>query len=201
MLLKLYEDNPNPNQIRRIAEVIRNGGIVIIPTDTLYAFACDIFNNAAVEKITKLKGKDVRKTNLSFVCHDVAQISEYAKMDDVAFKLIKKNLPGPFTFILNGSNSLPKLFKNKKEVGVRMSSNRIVMEILKELGHPLMVSSVFYDEDTDYMTNPELIDEKIGKQVDVVIDGGEGTIIPSTIVDCTGDEPFVAREGAGILQD
>lgn len=200
MLIKLYEDNPNPNQIRRIVEVLRNGGIVILPTDTLYAYACDLFNAAAVELITKIKKKDVRKSNLSFVCNDISQISEYAKMDDVAFGLIKKNLPGPFTFILNGNSNLPKLFKNKKTVGVRMPDNKIVMEIIKELGNPLMTSSIFYNDDTEYMTDPELIDEKYGKQVDMVIDGGEGGFIPSTIVDCTDDEPQVVREGVGELK-
>ncbi|NDV46537.1 threonylcarbamoyl-AMP synthase [Paludibacter sp. 221] len=199
MLLKLYKDNPNPNQIRRIAEVLKNGGIVIIPTDTLYAFACNIFNQAGVETISKIKNKDLHKSNLSFICNEMRQVSEFAKMGDTAFKLMKKNLPGPFTFILNGSNSLPKLFKNKKTVGIRMPQNEIVMEIVRELGNPLMTSSVFYDEDTEYITNPELIDEKYGKMVDIVIDGGEGSIVPSTIIDCTEEEPVIIREGAGIL--
>lgn len=125
MLIKIYNDNPNPNQIRHVAEVLRNGGIIIIPTDTVYAFGCDIFNSAAVEFISRLKNKDLRKANLSFICHEMSQISEYAKLDDDFFKLMKKNLPGPYTFILNGSNRLPKLFKNKKTVGIRMPTTAL----------------------------------------------------------------------------
>lgn len=201
MLLKLYEDNPNPVQIRHIAEVLRHKGIIIFPTDGVYAFGCDIFNAAGVEFIAKLKEHDMRKANLSFVCHEMSQISEYAKMDDVAFKLLKKNLPGPFTFILNGSSKLPKLFKNKKTVGIRMPNNAIVLEIVRELGNPIMTSSIFTDEKTtEYITDPELIEEKYGNQVDLVIDGGMGGLIHSTIVDCTGDEPEIVREGAGELQ-
>jgi len=200
MLIKLFEDRPNPNQIRRIVEVLRNGGIIIIPTDTLYAFACNLFNQQAVEAITKLKNKDLRKANLSFICSDISQVSEFAKMNDSAFKLMKKNLPGPFTFILEGNSNLPKLFKNKKTVGIRMPKNNIVMEIIRELGNPLMTSSVFYKDDTDYITNPELLSELYGKQVDLVIDGGEGGFIPSTIIDCTEYEPEIVREGAGELK-
>jgi len=201
LLLKLYEDNPNPVQIRHVAEVLRHKGIIIFPTDGVYAFGCDIFNAAGVEFIAKLKEHDMRKANLSFVCHEMSQISEYAKMDDVAFKLLKKNLPGPFTFILNGSSKLPKLFKNKKTVGIRMPNNAIVLEIVRELGNPIMTSSIFTDEKTtEYITDPELIEEKYGNQVDLVIDGGMGGLIHSTIVDCTGDEPEIVREGAGELQ-
>jgi len=199
MLIKLYKDSPNPNQIRRIVEVLRNGGIIIIPTDGLYAFACNLFNQSGVEAISKIKNKDLRKANLSFICEEMSQISEFAKMNDTAFKLMKKNLPGAFTFILEGNSNLPKLFKNKKIVGIRMPKNNIVMEIVRELGNPLMTSSVFYDDDTEYVTNPELLNEKYGKQVDLIIDGGEGGIIPSTIIDCTGDEPEIIREGAGEL--
>lgn len=200
MLIKLYEDNPNRNQIYRIVQVLRNGGIIIIPTDTLYAFACDIFNKNSVESIIRIKEKDLRKSNLSVSCNDMSQVSEYAKMDDAAFKLMKKNMPGPFTFILNGSNNLPKLFKNKKTVGIRMPQNNIVAEIIRELGNPIMTSSIFQDNETGYVTDPELIDEKYGKMVDLVIDGGEGGSIPSTIVDCTEGEPEVVREGAGELE-
>ena len=160
MLLKLYDTNTNPVQIRHIAEVLRNGGIIIFPTDTVYAFGCSIFNAAGVEFIARLKQHDLRKTNLSFICSEMSQISEYAKMDDLAFKLMKKNLPGPFTFILNGSSKLPKLFKNKKTVGIRMPKNNIALAIVRELGNPLMTSSIFTDDDTtEYITDPELIDE------------------------------------------
>lgn len=200
MLLKLYENNPNPAQIRHIAEVLRNGGIIIFPTDTVYAFGCNIFNAAGVEFISRLKNKDLRRSNLSFICHELSEVSEYAKMDDTAFKLMKKNLPGPFTFILNGSSKLPKLFKNKKTVGIRMPDNAIALAIVRELGNPMMTSSIFTDEDsTEYFTDPELIDEKYGHQVDLVIDGGMGGLLHSAIVDCTGDEPEVIREGAAEL--
>lgn len=200
MLVKIYDNNPNPVEIRRVAEIVRKGGIIIFPTDGVYAFGCDIFNGAGVEFISKLKSKDLRKTNLSFICHEMSQISEYAKMDDVAFRLMKKNLPGPFTFILNGSSKLPKLFKNKKTVGIRMPNNIIALEIVRELGNPMMTSSIFTDEfTTEYITDPELIEEKYGNQVDLVVDGGFGGLEHSTIVDCTNDEPEVTREGAGEL--
>lgn len=200
MLIRIYEDNPSPQQIQKVVEVLRNGGIIIFPTDTVYAFGCDIFNARAVESIIKLKEKDIRKADLSFVCHQMSQISEYAKMDDYAFKLMKKNLPGSFTFLLNGSNRLPKLFKNKKVVGIRMPGNNIALEIVRELGNPIMVSSVFTDEDTlEYIADPELIEERFGSQVELVIDGGYGGTTTSTIVDCTGDEPEIIRHGAGEL--
>lgn len=200
MLIRIYEDNPSPQQIQKVVEVLRNGGIIIFPTDTVYAFGCDIFNARAVESIIKLKEKDIRKADLSFVCHQMSQISEYAKMDDYAFKLMKKNLPGPFTFLLNGSNRLPKLFKNKKVVGIRMPDNNIALEIVRELGNPIMVSSVFTDEDTlEYIADPELIEERFGSQVELVIDGGYGGTTTSTIVDCIGDEPEIIRHGAGEL--
>jgi tRNA threonylcarbamoyl adenosine modification protein (Sua5/YciO/YrdC/YwlC family) len=200
MLIRIYEDNPSPQQIQKVVEVLRNGGIIIFPTDTVYAFGCDIFNARAVESIIKLKEKDIRKADLSFVCHQMSQISEYAKMDDYAFKLMKKNLPGPFTFLLNGSNRLPKLFKNKKVVGIRMPGNNIALEIVRELGNPIMVSSVFTDEDTlEYIADPELIEERFGSQVELVIDGGYGGTTTSTIVDCIGDEPEIIRHGAGEL--
>jgi tRNA threonylcarbamoyl adenosine modification protein (Sua5/YciO/YrdC/YwlC family) len=179
---------------------MRSGGVVIIPTDTVYAFACDIFNQRAVEFITKLKNHDMRRANLSFICHDLSEVSEYAKMNDLSFRLMKRNLPGPFTFILPGSSKLPKLFKNRKTVGIRMPNNTIALEIVRELGNPIMVSSIFTDEDTtEYITDPELIDEKYGQQVDLVIDGGYGGILPSTIIDCTNDESEIIRQGAGEL--
>ncbi len=200
MLVKIYDNNPNPVEIRRVAEIVRKGGIIIFPTDGVYAFGCDIFNGAGVEFISKLKSKDLRKSNLSFICRDMSQISEYAKLDDVAFRLMKKNLPGPFTFILNGSSKLPKLFKNKMTVGIRMPNNVIALEIVRELGNPMMTSSIFTDEfTTEYITDPELIEEKYGNQVDVIVDGGFGGLEHSTIVDCTNDEPEVTREGAGEL--
>lgn len=199
-MVKIYEENPNPIKIRHVVEILRNGGIIIIPTDTVYAFACDIFNSNGIELISKLKNLDYRKSNLSFVCHEMSQISEFAKMDDKAFKLMKKNLPGPFTFILQGSNRLPKLFKFRKNVGIRIPQNNIVFEIVRELGNPIMTSSLLTnDEIQEYFTDPELIREKYDQRVDLVIDGGVGGLVHSTIVDCTGDEPEVVREGAGEL--
>jgi tRNA threonylcarbamoyl adenosine modification protein (Sua5/YciO/YrdC/YwlC family) len=201
MLVKIYDTNPNPQEIRRVAEVVRKGGVIIFPTDGVYAFGCDIFNQAGVEFISKLKNKDLRKSNLSFICHSMSQISEYAKMDDTAFRLMKKNLPGPFTFILNGSSKLPKLFKNKKTVGIRMPNNAIVLDLVKELGNPMMTSTIFTDEKTtEYITDPELIEEMYGAQVSLVIDGGVGSLEHSTIIDCTAYEPEITREGAGELQ-
>lgn len=200
MLIKIYDNNPNPQQIQKVVEVLRDGGVIIFPTDTVYAFGCNIFNARAVEAIVKLKDKDIRKADLSFVCHEMSQISEYAKMDDYAFKLMKKNLPGPFTFLLNGSNKLPKLFKNKKIVGIRMPNNSIALDIVRELGNPVMVSSIFTDDDTlEYITDPELIEERFGYQVELVIDGGYGGTTTSTIVDCTGEEFEIVRDGAGEL--
>jgi len=200
MILKLYDSNPNASEIRRVVDVLRKGGIIIFPTDTVYAFGCDMFNGSGVELISKIKNKDLRKAELSFICFEMSQISEFAKMDDISFKLMKKNLPGPFTFILNGSNKLPKLFKNKKTVGIRMPNNNIALEIVRELGNPMMTSSIFTDEETtEYITDPELIEEKYGHLVSLVVDGGFGGLEHSTIIDCTGDEPEVVRSGAGNL--
>lgn len=200
MLSKLYKNNPNAAEVRRIVEVLRKGGIIILPTDTVYAFCCSIFNPAGIEFIARLKGHDLRRANLSFICSELSEVSEYAKMDDVSFKLMKKNLPGPFTFILNGSSKLPKLYKNKKTVGIRMPLNNIALDIVRELGNPLATSSIFTDEKTtEYFTDPELIEERYGHQVDLVIDGGFGGYQHSTIIDCTGDEPEIVRYGAGEL--
>lgn len=198
-VVKIYEENPNPIKIRHVVEVLRNKGVIIIPTDTVYAFACDIFNASGIETISKLKNKD-NKSNLSFICHQMSQVSEYARMDDTAFKLMKKNLPGPFTFILQGSNSLPKLFKNRKNVGIRIPDNNITLEIVRELGNPIMTSSILMDDRTEeYFTDPELIHEMYDNRVDLVIDGGFGGVIHSTVIDCTGDEPELVRQGAGEL--
>lgn len=200
MLLKLYDTNPNQAQIRHIAEVLRNGGIIIFPTDTVYAFGCSIFNPSGIDFITKIKNHDAKKNDLSFICYELSEVSEYARLDDLSFKLMKRNLPGPFTFILNGSSKLPKLFKNKKTVGIRMPNNAIALAITRELGNPLMTSSIFTHEDSlEYITDPELIDEIYGSKVDLVIDGGMGGLIHSTIIDCTQNEPVVVRVGAGEL--
>lgn len=202
MLLKLYEKNTNMQHIHQVVEVLRNGGIIIFPTDSVYAFGCDLFNAKAVEQISKIKNKDLRKANLSFACSEISQISEYAKLDDVSFKLIKKNLPGAFTFILNGSSKLPKLFKNKKTVGIRIPNNAIALEIIRQLGNPIMTSSIFTNDNSqEYFCDPELIEEKFGDQVQLIIDAGIGGNIHSTIVDCTGDVPEITRQGAGELEE
>lgn len=201
IVIKIYEDKPNFAQIKHVVEVLRNGGVIIIPTDTVYAFACDIFNNAGVEFINKIKNRDPRKSNLSFVCYEMSQVSEYAKLTDGAFKIMRKNLPGPFTFILQGNNRLPKLFKNRKNVGIRIPNNNIVLEIVKELGNPIMTSSILTSgEYEEYYTDPELIRESFDNKVDLVIDGGFGGVVHSTVVDCSDDEIVIIREGAGILQ-
>jgi tRNA threonylcarbamoyl adenosine modification protein (Sua5/YciO/YrdC/YwlC family) len=188
--------------IHQVVEVLRNGGIIIFPTDSVYAFGCDIFNTRAVEQISKIKNKDLRKANLSFACNEISQISEFAKLDDTSFKLIKKNLPGAFTFILNGSNKLPKLFKNRNTVGIRIPNNAIALEIIRQLGNPIMTSSIFTNDDSnEYFTDPELIEEKFGDQVQLIIDAGIGGNLHSTIVDCTGDFPEITRQGAGELED
>jgi tRNA threonylcarbamoyl adenosine modification protein (Sua5/YciO/YrdC/YwlC family) len=200
MLIKLYADNPNTKVIQKIANALREGGLIIYPTDTVYAIGCDIFHARAVEKICKLKKEDPRKANLSFICQDLSQVSEYAKVDTPVFKLLKRNLPGPFTFILNGSSKLPKLFKQKSTVGIRIPDNGIALSIVQELGNPLM-SMTLHDQDDqiEYTTDPELIDERYGHSVDLVIDGGEGGIIHSTIVDCTESEYTIIRQGKGEL--
>ena len=201
MLRKLYEKNNNPQDLQEIIAILNDGGLIIYPTDTVYAIGCHGLKERAIERICRIKNIDPRKNNLSIICSNLSMVSEYAKVDNEAFKLLKRNLPGPFTFILNTSNRLPKIFKNRKEVGIRMPDNSIICEIATVLDAPLMTTSLPYDADDDieYITTPELIDEKFGDQVDLVIDGGIGGTKLSTIVDCTGDEPEIIRQGKGEL--
>lgn len=200
MLIKLYENNPNPKEIAKIVDILRDGGIIIYPTDTLYAFGCDIHNSKSVEKICRLKNIDPEKMPLSFVCSDISHISQYSNLNNATFKLLKTCLPGPFTFLLKGNSSLPKMFKKKKEVGVRIPDNKISLAIVEALGNPLLSSSVFInEEELSFTTNPELLEETYRYIVDCVVDGGEGGIEGSTIIDCTGDEPEVKRKGKGIV--
>lgn len=200
MLIKLYNENPNPKSIEKIAKTLQDGGLIIYPTDTVYAIGCNALNVRAVEKICKMKGLNPAKNNLSIICYDLSNISEYAKVDNRIFKLMKKNLPGPFTFILNTTSSLPKIYKDKKTVGIRVPDNDIIREIVRELGNPVMTTSIKdEDEMIEYSTDPELIYEKYNRTVDLVIDGGYGGIEASTIVDCTGDEPEIIRQGKGEL--
>lgn len=202
MLVRIYPENPNQKEIDKVVQFLRDGGLIVYPTDTIYGLGCDIFNTKAVEKICHFKGIDVKKANLSFICYDLSHISEYAKVDNDTFKLMKKNLPGPFTFILNGNSNLPKLFRNKKTVGIRVPDNNIIRELVKGLGNPILSTSVKDDDDEiqEYFTDPELIEERLGHIADVVINGGFGSLDPSTVVDCTGDEPVITRQGKGELE-
>ena len=200
-LLKIYEDNPNEVAIKKVVEVLKNGGLIIYPTDTVYGLGCDITNARALEKVAKIKGIKLEKANLSFICSDLSHISDYVKQIDTAtFKLLKRALPGPYTFILLGNNNLPKVFKNKKTVGIRVPDNNIIRAIVKELGNPIISTSI-HDEDEvlEYSTDPELIFEKWVNQIELVIDGGYGDNVPSTIIDLSGNEPEVIREGKGDL--
>ncbi len=199
--IKLYNENPNEAAIKKVVAVLREGGLIIYPTDTVYGLGCDITNTKALEKVAKLKGIKLEKANLSFICYDLSHISDYSKQIDTStFKLLKRALPGPYTFILPGNNDLPKVFKNKKTVGIRVPDNNIIREIVKELGNPIISTSI-HDEDEvlEYSTDPELIFEKWQNLVDVVIDGGYGDNIPSTIIDLSGYDPVVVREGKGAI--
>ena len=200
MFIKLYEDNPNQKEIDKVIQVLRDGGLIIYPTDTVYAIGCDALNVRAVEKICRMKDINPAKSNLSIICYDLSNISEYARVDNATFKLMKKNLPGAFTFILNTTSSLPKIYKNKKTVGIRIPDNNIIRTLVHELGNPILTTSVKDDDEViEYITDPELIYEKYQDVVDTVIDGGYGGVEASTVVDCTGDEPEIIRQGKGEL--
>ncbi len=200
MIIKLYNENPNPREIDRVVSILRDGGIVIYPTDTLYGMGCDALNVRAVERICDLKGINPQKSNLSIICNDMSAISEYAKVNTPTFKLMKRNLPGPFTFILPTTSSLPKIYKNKKTVGIRVPDNNIIREIVAHLGNPVLNTTVKIDDDEiEYSTDPELIHEKWGEIATIVIDGGIGGTEPSTVVDCTSDELIITRQGKGVL--
>lgn len=201
MLVKIYPENPNPREIAKVVKALQDGELIVYPTDTVYAIGCDALNVRAVERICRMKGVNPQKSNLSIICSDLSNLSEYAKVNNATFKLMKKNLPGPFTFILPTSSELPKIYKNRKEVGIRVPDNNIVRTLVSELGNPLLTMSV-HDEDDElieYSTDPELIHEKYANQVAIVIDGGMGGIEPSTVVDCTDDEFEVVRQGKGEL--
>ncbi|MFV0590327.1 MAG: L-threonylcarbamoyladenylate synthase [Draconibacterium sp.] len=203
MLVRLYNENPNPRDIRTIVDILRQGGVIIYPTDTVYGLGCDITNQKAVEKVARFKGIKIEKSNFSFICSDFSHLSDFTKpIPNHIFKLIKKNLPGPFTFILEANNNVPRYFKGKKKtVGIRIPDNNIIRSIVEELGNPIMSTSI-YDEDEilEYTTDPELIYEKYQDLADVVIDGGYGELVPSTIVDCSGNDIEIIREGKGILE-
>lgn len=197
--IKIYPENPNAKEIAKVVKVLQNGGLIIYPTDTVYGLGCDITNTKALEKIAKIKGIKLEKANFSFICHDLSNISDYIKQIDTStFKILKRALPGAYTFILPGNNSLPKEFKKKNTVGIRVPDNNIALEIVKQLGNPIVSTSIKDDDEVlEYSTDPELIFEKWQNIVDVVIDGGYGDNVASTIIDLSGVEPVVVREGKG----
>lgn len=203
MLLKIYPENPNPKHINRVVDVLKSGGVIIYPTDTVYGIGCDIYNQKAVERVARLKGKNPEDADFSFIVSDLSHLAEYTKMvDNSVFKLMKKNLPGPFTFILHASSKVPKIFKNKKKtIGLRIPDNPVLQEIVNQLGNPILTTSIHDDDDVlEYTTDPELIHEKYQELVDIVIDGGYGNNQASTVIDCTGDEPEMVRQGIGEVQ-
>lgn len=198
-LLKIYEKNPSQKEIKKVVNVLKKGGLVIYPTDTVYGLGCDITNTSAMEKIAKLRGVKLEKANFSFICKDLSNLSDYVKQIDTAtFKILKRNLPGPYTFILPSGSNLPNVFKKKKTVGIRVPDNNICQSIVEELGNPIISTSI-HDEDEviEYTTDPELILEKWGNKVDIVIDGGYGGNVASTVIDLTTPEPEIIREGKG----
>lgn len=202
MLLRIHEENPNARFIEQAVDILKKGGVIIYPTDTVYGIGCDITNQKAIERVCKIRGLKPEKSNLSFICYDLTDISQYTKPFDTAvFRILKKALPGPFTFIFNASSQVPKLLSTKKKtVGIRVPDNNIVREIVKELGNPIVTSSIRDEDDIiEYSTDPELIYEKYQDLVDLVIDGGYGDNVASTVVDVTSGEFEVIREGKGDL--
>jgi tRNA threonylcarbamoyl adenosine modification protein (Sua5/YciO/YrdC/YwlC family) len=197
--IKIYEDKPSEAAIKKVVDVLRNGGLVIYPTDTVYGLGCDITNSKALERIARIKDIKLEKANFSFVCCDLSNLSDYVKQIDTStFKILKRALPGPYTFILRGNNDLPKEFRKKKTVGIRVPDNNIAIEIVRMLGNPIVSTSIHDDDEVlEYSTDPELIFEKWQNKVDMVIDGGYGDNVGSTIIDLSGHEPVVLREGKG----
>ena len=202
MFVRLFEDNPNEREIRKIVDLLHDGGVIIYPTDTIYAIGCDINNVKAVQRVSAIRGVKAEKANFSMICKDLSNISIYAKVNNEVFRTMKQYIPGPYTFVLPATNKLPNVLMNKrKTIGIRIPNNFIVQAIVKELDGPLLTTSVKGgpDEEGEYITDPELIHEKYEKLVDLVIDGGYGKNVPSTVLDCTGDEIAVIRQGLGEL--
>ncbi len=201
MLISIHPSNPQARQLSMVSECLEKGGIIAYPTDTIYGLGCSILRPDAIEKICAIKQIKPEKANLSFICADLSDLSTYAKaIDNSLFRIFKKLLPGPFTFILPASKEVPKILQNKKKtIGLRIPDNNIALSIIKTLGHPILSTSFPGDNIEDY-TDPEVIFENWGKQVDMIVDGGIGGIIPSTVVDCTGDEPLLIRQGAGVWE-
>ena len=198
MLIQIHPDNPQPRLIRQVAECLKDGGVIIYPTDTIYGLGCDINHHKAVERICKIKNVDPQKAQLSFICRDLSNLSDYTKsIDTPLYRLLKSYLPGPYTFILPASKQVPKILQNKKStIGLRIPDNIICRNILEELGHPILSASLPGETVEEY-TDPEMINEKFGELVDFIIDGGIGSAVPSTIVDCTGSEWIITRQGLG----
>jgi tRNA threonylcarbamoyl adenosine modification protein (Sua5/YciO/YrdC/YwlC family) len=203
MLIKIYDKNPSEKNIRQVAQVLDNGGVVIFPTDTIYAIGCSIYSQRALERIARIKGLNPKNANFSFLFYDLSHLSEFTRpISNEVYKLMRRTLPGPYTFILNANSNVPKILGiKKKTVGIRIPANPVLLEILKELGKPIMSTSVHDDDEIiEYTTDPELIYEKYQDLVDLVVDGGHGDNQPSTVYDCTGEEIELVREGKGEIE-
>ena len=203
MLLRIHPDNPQPRNIQTVVDCLKKGGVIIYPTDTIYGIGCDISHPEAIARIARIKKIDVKKAQFSFICSDLSHISDYSKsIDTPIFRLLKTLLPGPYTFILEASKEVPKLLKTKKDtVGIRVPDNKICHEIVKELGRPIMSASLPMDADVEYYTDPEIMHDLFSNVVDIVIDGGIGEILSSTVIDCTSGHPVLVRAGAGVWQE
>jgi len=204
MLVRIYPENPNEKDLLKVVQILRDGGVIIYPTDTVYGMGCDALNKKAVEKVARLKGVKPEKANLSIICYDLSHITDYARqVDNRTFKMMKKGLPGPFTFILEAGNLVPKMFTAKKKtIGIRIPNQSIPRELVRLLGNPIVTTSIHDEDDIiEYSTDPELIYEKWSHQVDCVIDGGYGNQVASTIVDCTGGDLEIVRQGLGQVED
>lgn len=194
--IKIWNDKPSEKQLNEAADLILSGSVAIIPTDTLYALSCDALNAKAIDKICKLKGINTDKSNLSIICSDISMVAEYAKFSEAGFRLMKSLTPGPYTFLFKSASTLPRAFKGRKVVGIRIPDNNLDRQLVEKIGHPLLTTSIHFKDD-DYAINPDLIAEEYNDKVDFMIEDGDGECIPSTIIDCTGDEPVIIREGKG----
>ncbi|MBN8878473.1 MAG: threonylcarbamoyl-AMP synthase [Sphingobacteriales bacterium] len=198
MLLHIHPQNPQPRQIKTVVETLHDGGIIIYPTDTIYGLGCDILQHKAIEKVCRIKNVDPKKAQLSFICSDLSHLSEYAKqLPTATYRILKEYLPGPYTFILPASKMVPKILQSKKDtIGLRIPDNQIALDIIRELGRPILSASLPGDMVEDY-TDPEVMHENFRKEVDIIVDGGIGGTVPSTIIDCTREEPVLVRQGLG----
>lgn len=203
MLLKIHPENPGNRQIHKAVEILKDDGVIVFPTDTVYGLGCDVFNGKAVERVARIKGIAIEKANFSFICHSLSQLTDYAKhVNNSTFKLMKQCLPGPFTFILEASSNVPRVFRSrKKTIGIRIPDNKIIIELVRELGNAILTTSIHdKDELIDYTTDPDLIYDSYKNKVDAVISGGYGNNVPSTVIDCTGPIPFISRQGIGLVE-